>query len=120
MQSGDNGSAPASPEELALWTILDLRWPLLGDYVSRHPDAIDDIVAGKDPPQDGPEWLPALWDDEEVKDVITGNARHVNASLSTAAVTKLIGRAQADALTPQGDSATLARGITGGRGNLSS
>jgi len=34
-----NGSTPVSTEEPALWTILDLRWPLLGDYVARHPDA---------------------------------------------------------------------------------
>jgi hypothetical protein len=90
--SGMNGSTPISPEELALWTILDLRWPLLGDYVTRRPDAIDEIMRGATPPADGSDWLKSLWDDDDVKDVLGGNAPHVNASLSSATVAKLLGR----------------------------
>jgi hypothetical protein len=107
VQSGDNGWTPVSPEELALWTILDLRWPLLGDYVSRHPETVDEILAGKPVPEGEPAFLAALWDDDEVKDVISGNARHVDASLSSATVTKLLGRMQEATLTGSGNGARL-------------
>lgn len=82
-----NGHRTVSPEELALWTILDLRWPLLADHLAMRPDVADAIVADDDPPEDAPEWLKQLWRDDDVKDVLTGNATGVNASLKAATIT---------------------------------
>lgn len=90
--NGANGSHPITPEELALWTILGLRWPLLGDYITADPEAIDEILRDREPPSDGSEWLKTLWINEDVKDVIRGNAPDVNASLNTPTVSKLVGR----------------------------
>jgi peptidoglycan hydrolase-like protein with peptidoglycan-binding domain len=36
-------------ERLALWTILKSRWPLLSDYLSEHPNALDDLKASHVP-----------------------------------------------------------------------
>jgi hypothetical protein len=36
-------------ELLALWTILKSRWPLLADYLSDHPDALNDLQENRIP-----------------------------------------------------------------------
>jgi hypothetical protein len=36
-------------ELLALWTILRLRWPLLSDYLSEHPDTLEDLKKNATP-----------------------------------------------------------------------
>lgn len=86
--AGTNGRRPITPEQLALWTILDLRWPLLADELALQPDIADEIVAqNATAPGDAPQWLKDLWRDAEVRDVLTGNAPRVNASLNSATIT---------------------------------
>lgn len=38
-------------DALALWVVLQIRWPLLADYLQEHPDAIDHV--GHEPLPDG-------------------------------------------------------------------
>jgi len=38
---------------LGLWTILDLRWPLLSHYLARHPDDIE-LLSRQQAPEDAP------------------------------------------------------------------
>lgn len=59
------------PEALARWTIVELRWPLLADYLSDHPHAVAAI--GGEPPADAPEALKPLFEqDPEVRRVVHG------------------------------------------------
>ena len=54
-------------ERLALWIILNARWPLLADYLAAHPDSLDDLKAGRIPAavtDDGDRpYLPRLFAD---------------------------------------------------------
>jgi hypothetical protein len=49
-------------EQLALWAIVSVRWPLLEEYLRENPSAVDDIYAGRI--ADGAE---ALIHDEELR-----------------------------------------------------
>ncbi len=59
---------------LALWTIVELRWPLLADCLSEHP-ALVSKVGQKTPPKDAriPEDLRDLFTAETVKNVVDGH-----------------------------------------------
>lgn len=46
------------------------------------------------PPENAPEWLKTLWTNDDVKNVLTGNAPQVNASLDSTAIVGCIGRNQ--------------------------
>jgi KAP family P-loop domain len=89
---GMNVPDTSAPERLALWTILSLRWPLLGDYLAENPEAADDIRAGKPPPDGAPEWLKTLWVDEDVHAVLHGKAPHVSIELDSGAIALCTGR----------------------------
>ncbi|MBA3746255.1 MAG: hypothetical protein H0W96_02020 [Solirubrobacterales bacterium] len=54
---------------LALWTILELRWPRLAAHLTRHPDQISDFQNGRTPEDDD---LAAVLDDRAAHDLITG------------------------------------------------
>jgi len=70
-------------QETALWTILTLRWPKLGAYLTRHPERLDDI--GADDPAPGvPDEVRPLFTDPEVVAVVRGDAPGVDAKLRTA------------------------------------
>jgi hypothetical protein len=58
--------------QLALWTILNARWPQLADYLSDHPDMLD--KAGQDGLKELPAGLKDLWEDPGVVEVLTGNS----------------------------------------------
>jgi hypothetical protein len=46
-------------DALAMWVLLQIRWPLLADYLQQHPDAIDHV--GQDPLPEGlPEPIQGL------------------------------------------------------------
>lgn len=69
-------------EQLALWTILDMRWPQLGEHLEEHPDDLeyindDDI----DLPESIPEHLHSLFKDADVVRVVNGMAEGVVARL---------------------------------------
>lgn len=34
------------PDALARWTILELRWPLLAEYLAEHPEAVGHLASG--------------------------------------------------------------------------
>jgi hypothetical protein len=40
---------PVETDALALWVLLQIRWPQLADYLQTSPDAISKIVQGKHP-----------------------------------------------------------------------
>jgi energy-coupling factor transporter ATP-binding protein EcfA2 len=63
-------------EQLALWTILSMRWPLLAEYLEKHPEKISQIGQ---PTLDSniEEELRPLLDDQEVKTVVQGGLSQV-------------------------------------------
>ena len=73
--------------ELALWTILRLRWPLLADHIEDHPEAIDLILANK-PVSDISEDLIPLTKNPAVLSVLSGEG--VDESLTTDGVRDIL------------------------------
>jgi hypothetical protein len=59
-----------SQDELALWTILRLRWPLLGDYLRARPDAIGSVAKRSAAPAGVPAELVPLFGAEEVCTIV--------------------------------------------------
>lgn len=92
-------------EQLALWAIVSLRWPLLKDYVEghleQHPDGVPDIVefiGSKKPiPELGPELL-GLASSPEVVKVFDGSI--IRTKLDRVTVCSLAG---ISAATPRSD-----------------
>jgi hypothetical protein len=84
--SGHNlGRDHAAEQATALWTILNLRWPKLGDYLARHPEAVGAIGNGGAP--DGvPRNLVPLFTDPEVEAVVGGTPENVVAQLDAATI----------------------------------
>jgi hypothetical protein len=66
-----------SPEALARWTIIEMRWPLLADFLNSHPEAVVALAKGKvltdlqnmAAPEKS-EGLKELYEDAEVKAVL--------------------------------------------------
>jgi hypothetical protein len=92
---GTSSAESATPERLALWTILCQRWPLLGDYLTMHPELATELrkngKSASQPPDDAPEWLRKLWSNRDVKAVLAGEAPHVNSELDKEAVEACLG-----------------------------
>jgi hypothetical protein len=78
------GTGAVTAEQLALWTILTMRWPLLADELARRPHALAD-----DGDLPSPNGLAELWDSDEVQAVIEGDG--VRARLTEPAVCALVG-----------------------------
>jgi hypothetical protein len=78
------GTAAVTAEQLALWTILSMRWPLLGDQLARCPE----LLSGSGS-LDGSEQLSNLWDSDDVQAVVDGDG--VPAYLTESAVRALVG-----------------------------
>ena len=78
------GNAGPSVDHLALWTILTLRWPRLGEYLAEHPGAVESIGGSEPVPGDLPDDLRGLFTDPDVQRVVTGKG--VGESLTSAAV----------------------------------
>ena len=57
-------------EKLALWTIITMRWPVLGDYLSAHPQDIKNLDKASQLPTNVTKLLEL--DKSEIKNVITG------------------------------------------------
>jgi hypothetical protein len=79
--------------QLALFTILDLRWPLLAEYLGEHPERVEYI--GKQViPKDIPDNLQALFKDQEVQEVIEAErVEGVETSLDPDAIRACMGLA---------------------------
>jgi hypothetical protein len=71
-----------SPEALARWTIVEMRWPLLADFLGAHPETIVALAKGKVLTElqnvaglEKPEGLEKLYEDAEVKAVLDYGSR---------------------------------------------
>ncbi|MBN1147236.1 MAG: hypothetical protein JXA78_08270 [Anaerolineales bacterium] len=64
---------PVDGEDLPLWTILQMRWPHLGEYLSRRPAMVQYISpSAANLPAEIPPNLAPLFTDEAVYAVVTG------------------------------------------------
>ena len=82
-----------SPEALALWTIIALRWPLLSDLLAAHPQWVNDLANGKAPHNNKiPKTLKELFGNDEVRGVFAGDADGLSLSLDEEAVRQIVGR----------------------------
>jgi len=57
-------------DDLALWTVLRVRWPALAEYVRTSPAAIDALVERRPPPDGAPPALVGLFGSSEVAELI--------------------------------------------------
>jgi KAP-like P-loop domain-containing protein len=75
-----------SQQRRALWTILNLRWPLLGAWLATHPDDVQFVGGDQPPPKTmGPE-LQSLLTNPAVISVVRGEADGVKTKLDPAAI----------------------------------
>lgn len=86
----------ASPDALARWTILELRWPLLADFLATRPGHIDRV---RKPLADGelkyvPAALRELFGDELVVEVIGDEA--ADQKLDADSLRDILGAVQGD------------------------
>ena len=62
-----------APDALARWTLIELRWPLLADYLAARPEALTAIHDGSEP-AGVPDALKPLFKDEAVGAVVRGGS----------------------------------------------
>jgi hypothetical protein len=74
-------------KQLALWTILRLRWPLLAHHLEHHPADIEK-VGGSAGLERVPEALREAFEEPDLIEVVNG--ADVGASLDAAAVTRIV------------------------------
>ena len=81
-----------APDALTRWTIVELRWPLLADYLAARPHAAADLVAGR-PPTDGRlgDELRTLFEDPAVLAVVQGDGEEGAAKLDPETVREIVG-----------------------------
>jgi hypothetical protein len=75
---------------MALWTILELRWPRLAAHLAAYPEDVAKIRERK-APDHVPQALQPLFVSKAVIDVLDGRADEVNATLNEAAIRELLG-----------------------------
>ena len=78
-----------SPEALARWTIIELRWPLLSDYLAAHPTMIAKVVDGSEAVGVSRD-LKELFGDTEVHAVVAGGLAKM-ATLDEAMIRSIVG-----------------------------
>jgi hypothetical protein len=87
------GSAAVTPEQLALWTIVSLRWPLLADELALRPGLLSSDSSSSSSNNNNNTDMRAdlrqLWGSEDVQAVIRGDG--VSARLTGHAVSVLAG-----------------------------
>jgi hypothetical protein len=60
-------------EQLALWTIVEMRWPILADHLAKHPRDLDIILSGDVPgDREIAEEVESLLLSSEVRHVVAG------------------------------------------------
>jgi KAP family P-loop domain len=88
-----NGDAPM--ERVALWTILNLRWPLLAEYLANDEDAAEQMCLPQSKaPDDAPEFVKKLWGDDDVLAVLKGEAPTVTTILDAEAIRRCVGKSR--------------------------
>ena len=86
LEGGDMETGP-----LALWTLMELRWPLLADYLSDHPEMVERI--GSELTSDGiPADIKELFTDSAVLAVVQGNDPVRRPALNERTIRKIVGR----------------------------
>jgi hypothetical protein len=65
-------------QRLALWMIVSLRWPVLADHLTEHPEWVGNLVDGSGPPDDVPDDLQTLFKDARVRRVFKGEGVDVS------------------------------------------
>jgi KAP family P-loop domain len=80
--------------QLALWTIIGIRWPLLSAYLVQHPDEVK-VIWGKRPakepaPDDLTPELERLLRDPAVLAVVTGQGIEPEVGLDAAVIKRLL------------------------------
>lgn len=80
------------PDALARWTLIELRWPLLADHLSSHPESL--AALGTDG-EGVPAALKPLLRDDAVRDVVRGGP---GIPLDEATLRQIVG--SGDARTP--------------------
>ena len=80
-----------SSDALARWTILELRWPLLADFLAARPEAIGYV--GNTVPENGgiPDNIRNLLKDDDVKAVVEARWQEAE-RLDVQAVREIVGR----------------------------
>ncbi|GEM_PF-5598184 len=73
-------------KRFALWTILQLRWPLLANYLREAPETIDQWRDAQQVQPSWPEEVRVLLADKEVQRVLNGEADEVDVTLTTDSV----------------------------------
>lgn len=73
--------------QLALWTIVKMRWPLLADYLEEYPMYLENFKSGRSKKAIHPDVID-LVKDEEVKAVLKGN--DINVELDEEALRQFI------------------------------
>jgi hypothetical protein len=89
LQGSDLGDDTVREEQTALWTILTLRWPVLGAHLVKYPEHLDAFGAGP-VPERVPTALRSLFDDPDVLAVVHGDAPNVTARLDGQSVRELV------------------------------
>lgn len=86
-----------SPEALAQWTIIELRWPLLADVLAARPQSVVDVANGQAPVAGSfPHDIEGLFSDEAVRSVLVGDRAGGAAALDEPSIRQIIGLAHAD------------------------
>ena len=76
---------------LALWTLMELRWPLLADYLSDHPEMVERI--GTEMASDGiPLDIQELFADRAVVAVVQGIDPVRRPALNERTIRQIVGR----------------------------
>ena len=77
---------------LALWIIVELRWPLLAEYLTEHPEKVENIRERNPPADEGLDAdVKKLFVAEEVVKVIDGNAEGIDAQLTKDSINECTG-----------------------------
>lgn len=86
--------------KLALWTIIELRWPALAEHLADNPDDVDFIRKKKSPPNGTSGWLRELFLDKSVYDAVKGEG--VSAELTVDAIRECVGLRPAERVVSNG------------------
>ena len=79
---------------LTLWTIIELRWPLLADYLAKRPDLVEKIGVDLSGEHGIPEELVPLFNSSAVKKVVDGDGVAGAPSLTKCTIRSIVGLEQ--------------------------
>jgi hypothetical protein len=81
-----------APDALVRWTIIELRWPLLADYLAARPSVATDLIEGRAPEDDRlDEDLKSLFGDPSVLTVVRGGEEEEGVILDMSTIRDIVG-----------------------------